>query len=141
MTTAVPAPDWKHLGSTSNAEFYEIEPKLMAIVPHPNCTDSEASARESVTFQDRHWKAVGHRGAIACFMDNIVVQDGGARAVYVNETQNTLTTCYALVGETFFGKMVSAVFTGLAQPTVPTQIFPSLDAARSWIDQMNKERG
>jgi hypothetical protein len=133
--------DWRHLGSTSNAEFYELAADIIVIVPHPNCTDDEGTARESVGFQDRHWRKVGHRGGVICFMDPILSQDSGARAVYATETQRPFTTCYALVGATFFGHAVSSVFTGLAKPPIPTQIFRTWQEARPWIEQMNQERG
>jgi hypothetical protein len=137
----VPAPDWKRLGATSNASMFQIGERLLAIVPVPNCVDNERTARESIAFQDRHWAAVGHRGAAVCFMDDIIEQDGGARAVYARETEHTLTTCYALVGESFYARAVSSVFTGLARPPVPTQIFSSLSDALPWIEEMNRERG
>lgn len=137
----VPAPGWKLLGATSNASMFEVSEQLLAIVPVPNCVDNEQTARESVAFQDRHWTTVGRRGAAVCFMDDIIEQDGGARAVYARETDQTLTTCYALVGESFYARAVSAVFTGLARPPVPTQIFVSLADALPWIEEMNRARG
>jgi hypothetical protein len=139
--TMGPAPEWVHVGSTSNAEIYEVAPDLLAILPHENTTDDAKTARESLAFQDRHWRQVKRRGAVAVFMDRVVSQDGGARAVYADETADILTTCFALVGETFFGIASSAVFTGLAKPGVPTQVFRSLADARPWIAEMNQARG
>ena len=125
--TGIPDPAWKRLGATSNTDIYEVEPDVLAVVPHTDCTDNEATARESLAFQDRYWRSVGRRG--------------GARAVYANETAQTLTTCFALVGETFFGHAVAAVFTGLAKPSVPTQVLRSLAEAMPWIAELNRERG
>ena len=132
---------WHLLGKTSNADFYEVEPDLVAVVPFENSKDDEGTARESLAFQDAHWRAVGRRGAAVIFMDPVLEQDGGARAVYANETQNALTTCYALVGETIYAYATSTVFTGLARPAVPTQVFRSFADARPFIAQMNRERG
>lgn len=130
----------KKLGSTSNADIYEVEADILLIVPHQDSTDTEVTARQSVTFQDAHWRAAGHRGAVAVYMDTIIEQDSGARGVYANETLHTLSTCYALVGETFFGHAAASVFTGLARPGPPTQIFPSLEAAFPWMREMNQAR-
>jgi hypothetical protein len=135
MTT--PDPGWRHLGTTSNADFYELAPDLLAIVPHRDSRDDASSARESIAFQDRHWKAVGRRGGVVVFMDNVIEQDAGARGVYADETKDTRTTCYALVGETFFGHAAGAVFTGLTRPGPPTQVFRSLADARPWIAEQN----
>jgi hypothetical protein len=138
----VPIPAaWKHVGSTSNAEFYLVDPTLLAIVPHDNTTDDETTARESLAFQDRYWRAVGHRGAVVCFMEPVLSQDAGARGVYANETVNSLSTCFALVSETLFAHAQAAVFTGLSKPGIPTQIFRSLDEARGFIAEMNQARG
>jgi hypothetical protein len=136
-----PGPGWIQVGATSNAAMFEAAPDLLAIVPDEGCVDTQATARESIAFQDGHWRRRGLRGAVVCFMDAVVEQDGGARAVYATETGQTLTTCYALVGETFYARSVSAVFTGLARPPVPTRIFRSLEDALPWIAEMNRERG
>lgn len=138
--STTPDPAWRHLGKTSNADFYEIEPDVLAIVPFVDSRDDETSARESIAFQDRHWRAAGRRGAVVVFMDNVIEQDAGARGVYADETTQTLTTCYALVGETFFGRAAGAVFTGLTRPSPPTQVFRSLADARSWIAEENRAR-
>jgi hypothetical protein len=138
MTT--PDPAWRHLGKTSNADFYEVTPQLLAIVPFRDSRDTADTARESIAFQDTHWRAAGRRGAVAVFMDNVIEQDASARGVYADETRGTLTTCYALIGETFFGHAAGAVFTGLTRPGPPTQVFRSLAEARSWVDEQNRVR-
>lgn len=137
----IPIEQWTHVGSSSNAEFYVIEDDLLAIVPNEDTHDGESSARESLAFQTRHWRAAGHRGASVIFMDRVLSQDSGARAVYESETATMLTTCFALVGATFFGYATATPFEGLTKPGIPTQIFRSLEDARPWIAAMNEERG
>lgn len=136
-----PDPSWKPLGSTANAEWYQIRDDLIAIAPRPDARDTEESARESIAIQQRHWRSVGRRGAVVVFMDNLLDQDSGARAVYMAESDPTCTTCYALVGESLFAQAVGSVFTGLARPQVPTHMFRSLDEAMPWIEEMNRNRG
>jgi len=133
--------DWTKLGGTSNADMYLVDPELLAIVPHHDSKDDQATARESLAFQDQHWRKAGRRGAVVVFMDPVLDQDGGARGVYANETHASLSTCFALVGETFFGHATAVVFEGLARPGIPTQVFRSLDDARPWIKEMNQIRG
>jgi hypothetical protein len=134
-------PSWKKLGSTSNATVYELRPNVLGIVPNDDSSDDEGTARESIHFQEQHWRAVGHRGGVVVFMDPLLAQDSGARGVYTNETTTHPTTCYALVSSTFFAQAASAVFTGLAKPGRPTQLFPSLEAAMPWIDEMTAAAG
>ena len=134
-------PGWKSLGATDNADWYQIRDDLIAIVPRENARDTEASARESIATQRRHWETVGRRGAVVVFMDNLLDQDSGARAVYMGESDPTCTTCYALVGESVFAQAVGSVFTGLARPQVPTRMFRTIDEAMPWIEEMNRTRG
>lgn len=135
------SPDWKKIGSTSNADFYEMRGDVLVIVPYPDSTDGESSARESLAMQKKHWTEVGRRGAVVVWMDPVVSQDSGARGVYANETHGVPTTCYAIVGESFFAMATASVFAGLAKPGIETRIFRSLDEALPWIDEMNKARG
>jgi hypothetical protein len=139
MTT--PDPSWKLLGSTSNAHFYAIREDILAICPFPETLDDQKTARESIGFQDRHWRSIGHRGGVVCFMDNVVQQDAAARAVYAQEVDKLPSTCFALVGESFYGYATSQVFTGLNPPGRPTNVFRSLSDAMPWIEEMNKANG
>jgi hypothetical protein len=139
--STLPDPSWRHVGSSSNAEFYVVADDILAVVPFAQCTDDEKTARESLAFQTQHWKALGHRGAAIIFMDRVLVQDNGARAVYQNESLGIATTCFALVGETFFGQVTSAIYTGLQKPAIPTVAFPSLADAMPWIAEQNRVRG
>ena len=132
---------WQPIGTTSNADFYEAAPRIIVIVPHAESEDNETTARESIAMQDRHWKNTGRRGATVVHMDPVIRQTSGARAVYANETHTTLTTCYALVGESFFAQAAAMVFEGLAKPGVPTRVFRSLDDARPWIAEVHAELG
>ena len=95
---------WQHVGSTSNAEFYRIEDDVLAVLPHDSSHDDGQTARASLEFQDRYWTERGHRGAVVVFMDNVLAQDADARRVYASETARRLSTCFALVGETFYGQ-------------------------------------
>jgi hypothetical protein len=139
MTT--PDASWKVLGSTSNAHFYSVRDDILAILPFPDSTDDQETARESIGFQDRHWRSVGHRGAVVVFMDNVVQQDAAARAVYADEVDRLPSTCFALVGESFYGYATSQVFTGLRPPGRPTNVFRSLEDAMPWIEEMNRTNG
>ena len=44
--------DWKKVGSIDNANMYAIAPDILGIVPIPNCIDTEATARQSLAFQE-----------------------------------------------------------------------------------------
>lgn len=139
--TSTPDPTWTKVGTTSNAAFYRIREDVLGIVPYADTADDQKTARESIGFQDRYWRSVGHRGATVVFMDTVVEQDAAARSVYADEVGALATTCFALVGESFYGYATSQVFTGLSKPGRPTSVFRSLADALPWIEEQNRERG
>lgn len=124
---------WTKIGSTANAEFYEIEPQILAVVPVEGCVDNEETARESVRTQLAHLRARGRRAGAVVFMDRILEQDAGARAVYRDMPDPAFQACFALVGGTAFGRAVGSVFIGLSPPRVPTRMFADLEEAKAWI--------
>lgn len=136
----IPAAEWIHLGSSSNADFYEVEPDILAVVPHQDTTDDGGTARESLAFQRGHWGRVGHRGGVVVFMDPVLVQDASARAVYANETSDHPSTCFALVSSTLFGQATASTFEGLTRPGIATHVFRSLEEALPWVHEMNSMR-
>ena|ERR1700733_8502646 len=137
---STPEPGWSNVGTTSNATFYRIREDVLGILPHPDTIDDQKTARESIGFQDQYWRSVGHGGAVVVFMDTVVQQDAAARAVYAEEVLSLPTTCFALVGESFYGYATSQVFTGLSKPGRPTNVFRSLSEALPWMDEQNRER-
>jgi len=136
-----PREGWKRLPSTANADWYEVQRDVLAIMPHQDARDTAVSARESIDIQRRHWQRAGHRGGVIVFMENLLDQDSGARSVYMKESDPSCTTCYALIGGSFFSQAIASVFTGLARPRVPTSIFRTLDDALPWVAEMNRRHG
>lgn len=124
---------WTKIGSSDNAEFYEIEPQVLAIVPHSGSTDTAETARQSVEVQLSYLKSKGRRAGSLIFMDRVAEQDSEARTVYREEPDPNFQICFALVGGTVFGRAVGSVFIGLSPPRVPTKMFADIDAAMAWI--------
>ena len=132
---------WTRVGGISNADCYAIAEDLLAIVPHIGCADTGETAQESLAFQQRHWQERGHRGAVVIFMDRVTHQDRSARTVYTEADVAIGTTCYALVTSSLFGRAIASVFMGLSPPPIPTKMYASLDLARGWIREQNRQRG
>lgn len=137
----LPEAEWKKIASLSNADVYEVRDDVIAILPRQDAVDDAASARESLTFQREHWSSRGRGGAVIVHMDPMREQTAEARGIYANESQSALTTCFALVGESFYAQAVSAVFTGLAKPAIPTNVFRSIRDADVWIREINAAGG
>lgn len=124
--------NWNKFGQTSNADFYEVSPGILAVVPFNKCTDNETTAKASVQTQLDYLRSKKQRAAIVIFMDNIIQQTAGARTVYRCMPEPTYQVCFALVGGTVFGRAVGSVFLGLSKPSVPTQMFGSFEQALEW---------
>lgn len=132
--------NWNKFGQTANADFYEISPGILAVVPFNGCTDDETTAKASVRTQLDYLRHNNQKAGVVIFMDNIAQQTAGARAVYRDEPDPAHQVCFALVGGTVFGRAVGSVFLGLSQPRVPTQMFATLEQALEWCcTQLKKE--
>jgi len=130
---SVDASAWTKIGSTANAEFYEIEPQILAVVPAEGCVDNAETAKASVYTQLAHLRSRGRRAGVIVFMDRILEQDAEARAVYRDLPDPAYQACFALVGGTAFGRAVGSLFIGLSPPRVPTRLFPDLADAIAWV--------
>jgi len=123
---------WTPIGKSDNADFYEIEEGLLAIVPFEGSGDDEKTARQSVQIQHDFLRPRGRRAGVIVFMDPLVEQHAAARIVYRDAPDPAFVTCYALVGGTAFGRAVGSIFLGLSRPRVPTRLFGTLQDARNW---------
>ena len=131
---------WTPIGRSANADFFEIEPGVLAVVPFDASADTAETAAESVRIQLDHLRAGGRRAGVVVFMDRIAAQDSGARAVYRDVPDPTFQVCFALVGSTMFGRAVASIFMGLHPPRVPTRMFGTLEEAHAWIRQTVQTR-
>jgi len=123
---------WTRIGQSSNADFFEIEPHLLAVVPFDRCDDNEETARESIRIQLEHLRAKKARAGVVVFMDRILTQSSGAREVYRSAPDAAYQACFALVGGTLFGRAVGSFFIGIHPPRVPTRLFATLEEAVAW---------
>ena len=124
---------WTKFATTSNADFYEIEPHVLAVVPFDGTTDDARTAQESVDAQLAYLRPRGQRAGIIVFMDHVAQQDGAARAVYREQPDLAFQVCFALVGGTAFGRAVASIFIGLNPPRVPTRSFATVEEALAWV--------
>ncbi len=131
---------WIPIGRSSNAECFEVEPGVLAIVPADGATETAETAAENIQIQLAHLRARRRRAGTIVFMDNVASQNAGAREVYHTAPDPAFQTCFALVGSTMFGRAASFVFTGLNPPRVPTRMFGTFQEALSWIRQSSEMR-
>jgi hypothetical protein len=124
---------WLPIGRSANADFFEVEPGVLAVVPFVGTTDTADTAAESIQIQIAHLRASGRRAGTVVFMDPVVAQNSGAREVYRNAPDPTFQTGFALVGSTMLGRAVASVFMGLHPPRVSTRMFATFEDALAWI--------
>lgn len=123
---------WTQIGESANARFYQIDDCTLAVVPFEGCTDDEQTATASVDIQRAYLESKGMKAGSIIFMDGIVQQTSGARAVYRDRPDPACQVCFALVGGSMFGRAVASVFLGLSKPRVPTQMFATQAQALAW---------
>jgi hypothetical protein len=140
-TVSVEVSGWTKIGSSANAEFYEVEPQVLVVVPHDGTADNAETARASVQVQLEHLRRHGRRAGVIVMMDRVTEQDSGARTVYREAPDPAFQACFALVGGTAFGRAVASVFLGLSRPRVPTKMFATFDEALAWARRMAATQG
>ena len=123
---------WSRIGQSTNADFFEVEERVLAVVPFDRCDDNEATARESIRIQLEYLRGRKKRAGILVFMDRILTQSAAAREVYRVEPDPGFQTCFALVGGTTFGRAVGSFFIGIHPPRVPTRMFATMEEALGW---------
>lgn len=131
---------WTSIGRSGNADFFEIEPGVLAVVPFDGSSDTADTAAESIQIQLSYLRAGGRRAGTIVFMDPVASQNSGARDVYRLAPDPMFQTGFALVGSTIFGRAVASVFMGLNPPRVPTRMFGTFQEALSWIRQHHASR-
>lgn len=124
---------WTRIATSKNADFYEVDRRVLAVVPFEGAVDDAATARESISIQLAHLRAHGRRAGVVVFIDPVIEQDAGARAAYRELPDPAFQACFALVGGTPFGRAVGSVFLGLSRPRIPTRMFRTLEEAIAWI--------
>ena len=125
--------NWKAIGRSDNADFYEVEPHVLAVVPFDGTTDDENTARQSIEVQLQYLREQGMRAGVVVFMDPVAEQRAAARAVYRDLPDPAFHVCFALVGGTAFGRAVASVFIGISPPKVPTKMFATFEQAHQWV--------
>jgi hypothetical protein len=131
---------WSPIGRSPNAEVFEVEPGVLAVVPCDGAIDTADTAAENIRIQLAHLRANGRRAGTVVFMDRVVAQDASARDVYRDDPDPTFQTCFALVGNTMLGRACISVFMGLHPPRVPTRMFGTFPEALAWIRQIAETR-
>jgi hypothetical protein len=126
------AENWRKFGETANATLFEVEPRILAVVPVEGAIDDEATAKANLETQLAYLKPKGQKAGVIIFMDPVAEQTAAARAVYRDASDPVFLACYALVGGTFFGRAVGSVFLGLSKPGIPTSMFGSFEEALEW---------
>lgn len=127
---------WTKIGESDNAEFFEIEPRILGVVPRDGVTDDERTAQESVRIQLEHLRPRARRAGVIVFLDPVADQTSSARSVYRDQPDPAYIACYALVGGTPFGRAVGSLFIGINPPRVPTKLYASYEEALSWVRRM-----
>ncbi len=132
--------NWTKFAQTDNADFYQVDESILAVVPHEGCTDDDVTAKASIDTQLAYLRAQNKKAGVVIFVDGIAQQTAGARHVYRDMVDSDHQVCFVLVGGTVFGRAVGSIFLGLAKPCIPTKMFTSPEQAVDWCHEQVKKR-
>ena len=130
---------WTLVGETANSRYFELEPGILAAVPHPGSKDDRATASENQRFQNEHWCSRGRGGVVLVFFDRMVSQDKDARRVYQYEPDVRYMRATLLIGGTLLSRAMGSFFLGLTRSRIPVKMFGTLDEALAQARQINAE--
>jgi hypothetical protein len=133
---AIDTSGWTKIGQSANADFFEVEARVLAVVPFDQCEDTAQTARESVRIQLDHLRAQRKRAGVLVFMDRLISQNAAAREVYRVAPDPRFQACFALIGGTMFGRAVGSFFIGIHPPQVPTRLFHDVAPGLAWARTM-----
>jgi hypothetical protein len=133
--------NWKKLGATSNTQYYEIEPGMLAALPHLGASDDEHSARQNNVFQMDYFREARRSGCVVVLFDRMKGQDAGARRVYQAEPDSKLLLGTALVGGTLLGRAMASFFLGLSKTQVRVKLFGEMKDALHWARSLKRIDG
>lgn len=129
---------WTPIGETATCLYFEIEPQVIAAVPHQGSSDNGATARQNVEFQLDYLRAHGGSGVVIVFFDRMTGQDSEARRMYGQLPELAVMLGTALVGGTMLGRAIGTFFLGVARPRVPVQMFSTVEEALPWARALNR---
>lgn len=130
--------DWKHVGATSNTQYYDVETGILAAVPDLGLADDRKTALENVEFQDDYWHKLGRGGVVLVFFDRLVSQSKEAREAYGTQHDLEVMRATALIGGSVLGRTIASFFLGLFKPQVPVKMFATTADALTWARQVNR---
>ena len=130
--------NWRLVGRSVNADYFEIEPRVLGGVAHQGARDTLETARENVALLHDYFRQAGP-GHMIYFIDRMSDQTSGARSVYRDETLPELALCVTLLVGSALSRAIAAFFTGLSRPRMPLRVMTDLDQALEWGRQVRAE--
>ena len=83
--------------------------------------------------------ANGVRRPFLIDMTDVKSMSHEARAFYAGPEPPKILTAVAILTNSHLGKVVANLFMTLTQPTLPTKLFTSFEAAKDWLMQYKEE--
>lgn len=125
----VEASGWAYVGETSQARYYQVEPKVLAAVA---LGGSFASSPEDLAYQEAWGQAQSSPAVVIVFFDGSDGQEAGVRRLDATAQASGWLAGTALVGGSLFERAVASFFAGLTPSHVPVQMFGNLPEALRW---------
>jgi hypothetical protein len=122
---------WTQVGESTNANFFEIEPRVLAVVAKERMADDGQTALENVGVHKRYFRESG-RGVIIGFTDGGTSQNRDAREVYQKQLDSTVLLGVTIIGGTALSRAFASFFIGFTRPQVPFKLSKDFDDAITW---------
>ncbi len=133
---------WTRVGATSNADYFTVEPGILALVPHKGAVDVRATALDNANVINDYGRRAGRPVAVIAFFDRIGSLDSAARRTYSEEADPTTVCAVAMVGGALLGRAMASVFLAIVRPPgLQFRLFGTYDEAVAWGRTLVAEHG
>lgn len=124
---------YQHIGSTAGADFYVTDSDAVLIIPKAGFVDSAQLAQQKCDFLNAYARQAGRKFGIAVVVANILTQDAETRRVYQTQVSNGMYYGLAMVVDSALSRAIASFFMGLSKPSVPTQLFGTIEKCIEWF--------
>ena len=133
---------WTHAGATANADYFTIEPGLLALVPHEGAIEVSETARANARFLNDYGHGHGRPVAVVAFVDRVASLDSAARKIYNSDADPTAVCGVALVGGSMLGRAIVSIFLAIVKPRgMMFRPFAEYEAAVVWARALYAAEG
>ncbi len=124
---------YQSVGTDGHSDYYIADPDIILVIPKPGMVDSPQSAHAAADFMNACARKAGREMGTVVVMSNILSQDAETRRIYQSLAGNGLYFGLALIVDSALSRALASFFKGFSKPSIPTQLFDTVEKGTEWL--------